>query len=203
MCSTPCHSRISRVPTIGRSPLRTGSLPLTRRSSSSISSLQLRLGTRREPAVGQFLDAVGEALDQERLVVGRRLAVVEVAPELFQLGGRFLRRAPRVALTHCYSWPFSWFSFPAMNALVGGEVQGKVSAVAALALLRAKPQTGRRRGSRRSRCSRSAARHQVGVEGVGQGRDVVGEVRADVTSAGVSGAEDKRVRRIIAMMSDY
>jgi hypothetical protein len=28
-------------------------------------------------------------------------------------------------------------------------------------------------------------------------------VRADVTSAGVSGAEDKRVRRIIAMMSDY
>ena len=34
---------------------------------------------------------------------------------------------------------------------------------------------------------------EVGVEGVGQGRDVVGEVRADVTSAGVSGAEDKRV----------
>ena len=28
--------------------------------------------------------------------------------------------------------------------------------------------------------------HQVGVEGVGQGRDVVGEVRADATSAGVS-----------------
>ena len=46
-------------------------------------------------------------------------------------------------------------------------------------------------------------RHKVGVEGVGQGRDVVGEVRTDVTSAGVSGAEDKRVRRIIAMMSDY
>ena len=45
--------------------------------------------------------------------------------------------------------------------------------------------------------------HQVGVEAVGQGRDVVGEVRADVTSAGVSGAEDKRVRRITAMMSDY
>ena len=45
--------------------------------------------------------------------------------------------------------------------------------------------------------------HQVGIEGVGQGRDVVGEVRADVTSAGVSGAEDKCVRRIIATMSDY
>ncbi len=38
--------------------------------------------------------------------------------------------------------------------------------------------------------------HQIGVEAVGQGRDVVGEVRADV-------AEDKRVRRITAMMSDY
>ena len=38
-CSTPCHSRISRVPAIGRSPLRTGSLPLTRRSSSSISAV--------------------------------------------------------------------------------------------------------------------------------------------------------------------
>ena len=45
--------------------------------------------------------------------------------------------------------------------------------------------------------------HQVGIEGVGQGRDVVGEVRADVTSAGVSGAEDKCVRRIMATMSDY
>ena len=45
--------------------------------------------------------------------------------------------------------------------------------------------------------------HKVGVESVGQGRDVVGEVRADVTSASVSGAEDKRVGRITAMMSDY
>ena len=53
--------------------------------------LQLRLGPRREPAVGQFLDPVRQPLDQERLVVGRRFAVVEVAPHLLQLGRGLVR----------------------------------------------------------------------------------------------------------------
>ena len=93
--------------------------------------LQLRLGARREPAVGQFLDPIGEPLHQERLVVGRRLAVVEVAPELFELAAWISPVAPPVALTHCPSWPFSVvFAFRPWTALVGGEVQGKVSAVA-------------------------------------------------------------------------
>ena len=39
VCSMPFHSRTSRVPTISRSLLRTGCLPLTRASSSSISAL--------------------------------------------------------------------------------------------------------------------------------------------------------------------
>jgi hypothetical protein len=54
--------------------------------------LQLRLGPRRQAAVCQFLDAVRQALHEKRLVVGWRLAIVEVAPELFELGGRFLRQ---------------------------------------------------------------------------------------------------------------
>ena len=56
--------------------------------------LQLRLGARRQPAVGQFLDAVGQPLDQEVAVEGRRLAIVELAPQLLQLG-RGLRRQRR------------------------------------------------------------------------------------------------------------
>ena len=89
-----------------------------------------------------------------------------------------------------------------MNPPGGGEVQGKLSAVAFLSLLRAKAdQAG---GEDLADLGEPfGGGHKVGVEGVGQGRDVVGEVRADVTSAGVSGAEDKCVRRIIATMSDY
>jgi hypothetical protein len=72
-----------------------------------------------------------------------------------------------------------------MDALAGGEVQGKLSAVAFLSLLRAKAdQTG---GEDLADLGEPlGGAHQVGVEGVGQGRDVVGEVRADATSAGVS-----------------
>ena len=54
--------------------------------------LQLRLGPRRQPAVGQLLNPIGEALDQERLVVGGRLAIVEGAPQLLELRRRFLRQ---------------------------------------------------------------------------------------------------------------
>jgi hypothetical protein len=88
-----------------------------------------------------------------------------------------------------------------MDAPAGGEVQGKLSVVSTLPCLRAKPQKA---GSQdlADLSEPFSGAHQVGIEGVGQGRDVVGEVRADVTSAGVSGAEDKRVRRIIATMSD-
>jgi len=89
-----------------------------------------------------------------------------------------------------------------MTALVGGEVQGNVSVVAGFTLPRPQPQQPS--GEDLADLGEPlGGGHQVGVEGVGQGRDVVGEVRADVTSAGVSGAEDKRVRRITAMMSDY
>ena len=90
-----------------------------------------------------------------------------------------------------------------MDALVGGEVQGKFSAVAGFSRsLRA--QADQAGGQDLADLGQAlGGGHQVGIESVGQGRDVVGEVRADVTSAGVSGAEDKRVGRIIAMMSDY
>ena len=72
-----------------------------------------------------------------------------------------------------------------MTALVGGEVQRKVSAVATLPSLRAKPQKAG--GEDLADLGEPlGGAHQVGVEGVGQGRDVVGEVRADATSAGVS-----------------
>ena len=90
-----------------------------------------------------------------------------------------------------------------MDALVGGEVQGKVSVVFALfGPLRPQAQQAGRQDLADLGEPFGGA-HQVGVKSVGQGRDVVGEVRVDVTSAGVSAAEDKRVGRIIAMMSDY
>ena len=89
-----------------------------------------------------------------------------------------------------------------MDARGGGKVQRNVSVVAGFMLPRPQPQqTGRKDLADLGQALGGG--HQVGVEGVGQGRDVVGEVRADATSAGVFGAEDKRVRRIIAMMSDY
>jgi hypothetical protein len=89
-----------------------------------------------------------------------------------------------------------------MDALAGGEVQGNVSVVAGSLQQQPQPQqTGRKDLADLSEPFGGA--HQVGIEGVGQGRDVVGEVRAGVTSASVSGAEDKCVRRIIATMSDY
>ena len=89
-----------------------------------------------------------------------------------------------------------------MDAPAGGKVQGNVSVVAGFALPRPQPQKAG--GEDLADLSEPfGGAHQVGIEGVGQGRDVVGEVRADVTSAGVSGAEDKCVRRIIATMSDY
>ena len=70
-----------------------------------------------------------------------------------------------------------------MDAPAGGEVQGKLSAVAFLSLLRAK--ADKAKGEDRADLSEPfGGAHQVGIEGVGQGRDVVGEVRADVTSAG-------------------
>ena len=113
--------------------------------------LQLRLGPRRQPAVGQFLDPIREPLDQERLVVGRRFAIVEVAPELFELRRSLAPGAPPAALTRCFPCIFSVPTLSRMDALAGGEVQGKVSAVAGFTLPRPQPQTGRRRGSRRSR----------------------------------------------------
>ena len=89
-----------------------------------------------------------------------------------------------------------------MDAPAGGEVQGKLSAVAGFTLPRPQPQKAG--GEDIADLSEPfGGAHQVGVEGVGQGRDVVSEMRADVTSAGVSGAEDKCVRRIIATISDY
>ena len=45
-----------------------------------------RLGL--QPAVGQFLDAVGEPAFEEAAVVGRRLGVEEIAPLLLQLRRR-------------------------------------------------------------------------------------------------------------------
>ena len=71
-------------------PARLGTLPLTRRSSSSISSLSFASARADKPAVGQFLDPIRQPLDQERLVVGRRLAIIEVAPQLLKLRRRFL-----------------------------------------------------------------------------------------------------------------
>ena len=65
-----------------------------------------------------------------------------------------------------------------MDAPAGGKVQGNVSVVAGFALPRPQPQKA---GGE----DLFGGAHQVGIEGVGQGRDVVGEVRADVTSAGV------------------
>jgi hypothetical protein len=52
--------------------------------------VQLGLGPRRKPAVGQLLDPVRQPLDQERLVARRRLTIVELAPELLQLCRGFL-----------------------------------------------------------------------------------------------------------------
>jgi hypothetical protein len=43
---------------------------------------QLGLGPSRKAAVGQFLNPIRQPLHQERLVVRRRLAIIEVAPEL-------------------------------------------------------------------------------------------------------------------------
>ncbi len=69
---------------------------------------------------------------------------------------------------------------------MGGEVQGNVSAVAGFTLPRPQPQKAG--GEDLADLGEPlGGRHKVGVESVGQGRDVVGEVRADVTSAGVSG----------------
>ena len=72
-----------------------------------------------------------------------------------------------------------------MDALAGGKVQGNVSAVAGFTLPRPQPQKAG--GEDLADLGEPlGGGHQVGVEGVGQGRDVVGEVRADATSAGVS-----------------
>ena len=45
-----------------------------------------RLGL--EPAIGQFLDAVGEPVFEEAPVVGRRLGLEEIAPFLLQRADR-------------------------------------------------------------------------------------------------------------------
>ena len=91
-----------------------------------------------------------------------------------------------------------------MYALVGGQVQATVSKRSAFSLALSRPQPYQPGGEDLADLGEPlGGGHKVGVEGVGQGRDVVGEVRADVTSAGVSGVEDKRAGRIIAMMSDY
>jgi hypothetical protein len=79
-----------------------------------------------------------------------------------------------------------------MDARGGGKVQRNVSMVAGFMLPRPQPQKAGRQDLADLGQALGGG-HQVRVEGVGQGRDVVGEVRADVTSAGVSGVEDKRV----------
>ena len=86
MCSTPCHSRISRVPAIGLASFRArrlvGAVVLL---AERLQPLQ-RLGL--QPAVGQLLDAVGEPALEEAAVEGRRLGLEELAPLLLQVGHR-------------------------------------------------------------------------------------------------------------------
>ena len=45
----------------------------------------MRLGGLRQAAVEQFLDAIGQALDEEPSPVAGRLAAIEIAPLLVQL----------------------------------------------------------------------------------------------------------------------
>jgi len=69
-----------------------------------------------------------------------------------------------------------------MDAPAGGKVQGNVSVVAGFTLARPQPQKAG--GEDLADLGEPlGGRHKVGIEGVGQGRDVVGEVRTDVTSA--------------------
>jgi hypothetical protein len=71
-----------------------------------------------------------------------------------------------------------------MDAPAASEVQGKLSAVP---ILRGLPRPQAQQARRQELADLPQpllGGHQVRVEGVGQGRDVVGEVRADVTSSG-------------------
>ena len=82
------------MPAIGRSfagwRRRVGSPPSS--SSASCAEALQRLGL--QPAIGQFLDAVGEPAFQEAAVIGRRLGLEEIAPLLleFRCRCRFQRR---------------------------------------------------------------------------------------------------------------
>ena len=76
---------MSRVPAIGRSlTAGVGALGPRRRGPQPGLEPLDRLGL--QPAIGEFLDAVGEPAFEEAAVVGRRLGLEEIAPLAFSSG---------------------------------------------------------------------------------------------------------------------
>ena len=112
------------MPAIGRSSAR---LPAPRR----IAAVELlaerlealhRLGL--QPAIGQFLDAVGQPAFEEAPVVGRRLGLEEIAPLLLQLRRSASSSGPPAGPERCRSIQASCLrEGVGMTALVGGTVE--------------------------------------------------------------------------------
>ena len=85
-----------------------------------------RLGL--QPAIGQFLDAVGEPAFEEAAIVGRRLALEEIAPLLLQGGeGAVFRAANRARTVSVIRRSPFWEV--GMTALVAETVERTFSAV--------------------------------------------------------------------------
>ena len=98
------------MPAIGRSSMRMrrlariAAVELLRQRLEALDRLGL------QPAIGQFLDAVGQPAFEEAPIVGRRLGLEEVAPLLLQLRrrrGLQRRQARQHGVGHR---PFSGFS---------------------------------------------------------------------------------------------
>ena len=100
-------------------------------SSSSAERLEAldRLGL--QPAIGQFLDAVGEPAFEEAAVVGRRLGLEELAPLLLQLRRSASSSAPphRASTRVGHIRASLSLEDVGMTALVGREVERTFSAV--------------------------------------------------------------------------
>ena len=122
---------MSRVPAIGRSLAgwrRRFGIAAVELFGEVAEALQ-RLGL--EPAIGQFLDAVGEPALQEAPVVGRRLGLEELAATAAsELGCRHAAfRAATRASTVSVIVGLSQRRGVGMTALVGREVERTLSAV--------------------------------------------------------------------------
>ena len=85
-------------------------------------------GLGLQPAVGQFLNSIGEPVFEKASIVRRRLGLEEIAPLLLQRGiGSVFRAATRVRTLSVT--PASIVEGVGMTALGGGTVQRTVSEV--------------------------------------------------------------------------